>query len=952
MKKITMLIGSLLIGSLIYAQQPPQGAAGGGAFWRKGGNTGPFGSPNIFGTATGNNNPIYTYTNGIAASKLNGNLGYNVNLYPGTRNGFMLLGIQTLYSQNKFNVANFGAFSLLHLNGNEGTFVQEGGYRPWMRTGVTFTDNNDLSYMGIRKVGNGTDITETAIVWSDNGNNGFPGPDDMVFRFTSGGAGNTAISNDLNTPFDLDGYHVARFAGSGEFGLGNTFGADNPLYVRPASLQHLSLSNMRSVYTQYTNRNIAPGSGTSEGSADGFRIGILGNNNGQQNGNALVYQQENRHLLFSTNANTNAINPLNTQERMRVSHVGAPTELPNNGYGNNNPAGLNANITRVSISHNPGNPVTRPLSLLHLGYNTGNAFAPAATDGWRPWMDVGTFTSNGTDNIYVGLKQEPGAFPANDRQDAIIGWGDNDGLFPLTQPDFLRFIFTATQSIPSNSPGSSLNGLEIARMDPRLASTLPAPNYGMMGIGDWTTAFNVANPINAKLDIDGDLRIRTVTQDNALTQVLVIDPSDRNRVHWKDITPIIGGGFGSLCGSITPTALTVDNEVQLANNSFHFSGTIAPSPQTGNNVGINTNCATPLAAKLHVNQFSSDFGTTGTYILNTDATSFTPTSNSSIGLYVENAGVTQDLASCHTVAAWFETDVNVDGSQNLAICVPQSGGQVSFGFNVANAAPLNSQPDVCGIMTNSTAILEVNGDIYSTGFVTISDINVKTNIAPITSALDKVKKLNGVYFDYNNTNYPNLSLSANRQVGLIAQNVDTVLTEVTNYDSTLQAYTLDYSKITALLIEAIKEQDNNIDSLANELSNQDSINIALENRLLALEQCLSQTNLCNQQAKTSYDNSNEGQVIELSNANAIILDQNLPNPFAEKTSIAYSIPDDVFEAQLLFYDMSGRIIKQVDITERGDGKLTVYGENLKNGIYTYSLIADGKLIATKKMVKQ
>ena len=58
------------------------------------------------------------------------------------------------------------------------------------------------------------------------------------------------------------------------------------------------------------------------------------------------------------------------------------------------------------------------------------------------------------------------------------------------------------------------------------------------------------------------------------------------------------------------------------------------------------------------------------------------------------------------------------------------------------------------------------------------------------------------------------------------------------------------------------------------------------------------------------------------------------------------------EAQLLFYDMNGRIIKQVTLDERGEGKLIVYGENLQNGVYTYSLIADGKLIATKKMVKQ
>ena len=54
----------------------------------------------------------------------------------------------------------------------------------------------------------------------------------------------------------------------------------------------------------------------------------------------------------------------------------------------------------------------------------------------------------------------------------------------------------------------------------------------------------------------------------------------------------------------------------------------------------------------------------------------------------------------------------------------------------------------------------------------------------------------------------------------------------------------------------------------------------------------------------------------------------------------------------MFYDLNGRIIKELIIEERGESKLTVYGENLKTGVYTYSLIADGELIATKKMVKK
>jgi hypothetical protein len=67
----------------------------------------------------------------------------------------------------------------------------------------------------------------------------------------------------------------------------------------------------------------------------------------------------------------------------------------------------------------------------------------------------------------------------------------------------------------------------------------------MVGIGNFSTTTPY---IGAKLDIDGDLRIRTVTQDNTLTQVLVIDPNDHNRVHWRAVSSIGGGGTG---GSVT-----------------------------------------------------------------------------------------------------------------------------------------------------------------------------------------------------------------------------------------------------------------------------------------------------------------------------------------------------------------------------------------------------------------
>lgn len=48
--------------------------------------------------------------------------------------------------------------------------------------------------------------------------------------------------------------------------------------------------------------------------------------------------------------------------------------------------------------------------------------------------------------------------------------------------------------------------------------------------------------------------------------------------------------------------------------------------------------------------------------------------------------------------------------------------------------------------------------------------------------------------------------------------------------------------------------------------------------------------------------------------------------------------------------MHGRIIKTVDIKQSGHGQLKVYAANLSQGIYQYSIVVDGKVMDTKKMV--
>jgi hypothetical protein len=80
------------------------------------------------------------------------------------------------------------------------------------------------------------------------------------------------------------------------------------------------------------------------------------------------------------------------------------------------------------------------------------------------------------------------------------------------------------------------------------------------------------------------------------------------------------------------------------------------------------------------------------------------------------------------------------------------------------------------------------------------------------------------------------------------------------------------------------------------------------------------------------------------------LEQNSPNPFDDKTTISYFIRDEIKQAQIIIYDQMGNTIRKFDVQDRGRGSLVFYPSNLRKGIYIYSIIADGQLADTKKMI--
>lgn len=106
----------------------------------------------------------------------------------------------------------------------------------------------------------------------------------------------------------------------------------------------------------------------------------------------------------------------------------------------------------------------------------------------------------------------------------------------------------------------------------------------------------------------------------------------------------------------------------------------------------------------------------------------------------------------------------------------------------------------------------MRGDFTATGdVIAYSDLRVKENIKPLTGALSKVMQLQGYYYNRNDLK------DTSTKIGFIAQEVEPVIPELVTYDALQDKYGVSYGNATALLVEAIKEQQSQIESQKTEI---------------------------------------------------------------------------------------------------------------------------------------
>jgi hypothetical protein len=111
-----------------------------------------------------------------------------------------------------------------------------------------------------------------------------------------------------------------------------------------------------------------------------------------------------------------------------------------------------------------------------------------------------------------------------------------------------------------------------------------------------------------------------------------------------------------------------------------------------------------------------------------------------------------------------------------------------------------------GIGTSIPAFkLDVAGPAHASSFPTSSDIRFKTNITPLTRVLEKLEKVRGVSFEWNER-YKSLGRSTgHKEIGLVAQEVEAVFPELVTTWGEEKYRAVDYGRLTGMLIEAVKE---------------------------------------------------------------------------------------------------------------------------------------------------
>ncbi|MES2679236.1 MAG: tail fiber domain-containing protein [Bacteroidota bacterium] len=288
------------------------------------------------------------------------------------------------------------------------------------------------------------------------------------------------------------------------------------------------------------------------------------------------------------------------------------------------------------------------------------------------------------------------------------------------------------------------------------------------------------------------------------------------------------------------------------------------------------------------------------------------------------------------------TDFNVG-----VLCSGNGPSSQNFGI-YSSASGSSSNGNIGGYFQSYTSQNSANdwgtwcqGNAKVTGFLLVntttytSDKKLKRDIKPMVNGLEKIKLLKPSTYNFKtDEEFKNMNLPKEKQLGLIAQELEEIFPELVTTNAAFTHKDMDgktttsipeyksvnYVGLIPVLISGIQEQQKQIENL--------------EARLYASE-----------------NKTGNAKGINLLNsaADGFALDQNIPNPFSNETVVNYVLPQQIKNASLIVYDLSGKQLTAFPL-DSNSKSITITSEKLSAGIYIYSVMADGKIMDSKRMV--
>jgi hypothetical protein len=316
-------------------------------------------------------------------------------------------------------------------------------------------------------------------------------------------------------------------------------------------------------------------------------------------------------------------------------------------------------------------------------------------------------------------------------------------------------IGTTSPSAPLHVSSSTTGN--VFRVHTRANTAIFVSGSGIVGIG-------TSNPFDSSqftLDVDGGFVVKNTTGKTAQFLFINADPAS-------------GGNNGFIKQTVGGTSTSAYSAIQVYYGASVAAGTLQLQP-SGGNVGIGT---TSAPNKLEVSGVVSCTG----FAANDGEIHLRPYTDPTHKLYYASGDI--DVWEYNTKLEFRQ--YNGGGTRIVTMGITSGGTMTVAADLVAYGSP--------------------------------SDISLKTNIKPLEGALEKVMKLQGVSFTWKEDTDTNKIVGIKDDIGFIAQEVQEVVPDlVRKNDNGLLS--LRDKGITALLVEAIKEQQIQIDELKYLLKN-------------------------------------------------------------------------------------------------------------------------------------